>query len=77
MNTKHNRYVVQVFSNVDGWQNTRYASDWLSVAVDAARKLCLTPGCFIGSKVTPVRVIDTKTDTAVDQYGGKELHINP
>lgn len=77
MKTTKDRYIVQAFSNVDGWQNTKYSSDWLGQAVEAARKLCLTPGCFIGSKVTPVRVLDTKANSAVEQYGGKELHISP
>jgi hypothetical protein len=62
MNKSTDRYVVQVLSNVDGWQNTRYSSNWLGEAQREARKLCLRPGAFIGGKITPVRIMDRKTN---------------
>lgn len=54
-----NRFIVQAFSNVDGWQNTGHGGKTEQDAQTAASALMLNLSAWMNRKPTQCRVIDT------------------
>lgn len=55
-NHSDNTLVVQAWSNVDGWSNTRYGARTMEKAMSLVAELKKSPQCFIGGKVTELRI---------------------
>lgn len=53
-------YVVQAWSNLDGWQNTRFCSPVRRIAEDLSRELLADKSRWINGEPTQVRIIDTQ-----------------
>lgn len=51
-------YVVQAFDEVDGWMDTQFGHDYLSVAIGEGIRQASHPSRWMGGKVGKLRVVE-------------------